>query len=81
MNDDDKRCFGRLPAPPLRVTVNSSVRPPALQHLPHRHHLLDHLHRANQDDVGDDDFYIVIKTMLIIIMIIVKEGAVCWRKD
>ena len=41
MNDDDKRCFGRLPAPPLRVTVNSSVRPPALQHLPHNHDLGD----------------------------------------
>ena len=68
------------PAPPLRVTVNSSVRSPALQHLPHHHRLHDHdhdhLHHAN--GVGNDDFLIiVIKIILIIIIIIISTTERC----
>ena len=60
------------PAPPLRVTVNSSVRSPALQHLPHHHRLHDHDHLHHANGVGNDDFLIiVIKIILIIIIIII----------
>ena len=52
---DDKKCFGRCLGSPLRGTVNSSVRPPALQRS--RHHQSCFHHHHHSEDHFDHRHY------------------------
>ena len=52
---DDKKCFGRCLGSPLRGTVNSSVRPPALQRFRHHQSCFHHYHHS--EDYFDHRHY------------------------
>ena len=52
---DDKKCFGRCHGSPLRGTVNSSVRPPALQRSRHHQSCFHHYHHS--EDYFDHRHY------------------------